>query len=122
LVTVRSHKDLIVWQKAMDLVVAVYGVAGRLPDRERYGLVSQLTRAVVSVPANIAEGHSRGTRRDYGNFLAIAQGSLAETETLLLLCERLRYLSRDDLAPILELLNEVSKMLSALRSKLNPRT
>jgi four helix bundle protein len=73
---IRSHRDLIVWQKAMDLVVLVYQLCDRFPNSELYRLVSQLTRAAVSVPANIAEGHARATRRDYAHFIAMARGSL----------------------------------------------
>src|SRR5512143_2920723 len=89
---VRSHRDLIVWQKAMQLAEAVYALARQLPVTETYGLRAQMTRAAVSVPANIAEGNARATRREYAHFLSIAQGSLTETETYVLLAGRLRYL------------------------------
>ena len=86
--TVRSHRDLLVWQKAMDLVDRVYDLAEGFPVREGFGLTSQITRAVVSVPSNIAEGQARSTSRDFANFLAIARGSLMETETLLTVAVR----------------------------------
>ena len=73
---IESHRDLIVWQKAMDLAVETYRLTSKFPASETYRLVSQITRAIASVPANIAEGHARGTRKDYANFLAIASGSL----------------------------------------------
>lgn len=114
--TVRSHKDLVVWQKAMDLAEQVYAISAAFPREERYGMVDQLTRAAVSVPANIAEGHARGTRKDYAHFISIAQGSLAETETYLLLAARLKYIAPAALEGALGLLSEVSKMLAALRS------
>ena len=79
---IRSHHDLVVWQKAMDLSVEVYALAKRLPPTENFRMIAQVTRSVVSVPANIAEGRARSTRKDYGNFLAVAQGSLAETESI----------------------------------------
>jgi len=93
LAKVESHRDLIVWQKAMDLTVEVYNLTKKFPSSETYRLVSQITLAAVSVPADIAEGNARGTRRDYASFLAIAKGSLMETETFLMLAMRLGYLA-----------------------------
>ncbi|MCJ7502122.1 MAG: four helix bundle protein [Acidobacteriia bacterium] len=75
---IESHRDLVVWQKAMDLTVMIYGLAAKLPSSETYRLVTQLTRAAASVPANIAEGHARGSRRDYANFLAVAKGAYGD--------------------------------------------
>jgi four helix bundle protein len=121
LAKIESHRDLIVWQKAMDLSVAVYGLTARFPSTENYRLTAQLTRAVVSVAANIAEGHARSTAKDFANFLAIARGSLAETETFILLAVRLGYLDESDVIAALGLLNEVGKMISALRSRLVSR-
>jgi len=92
--TVQSHRDLIVWQKAMDLAEVVYGLAAKFPHSETYRLGSQTTRAVASVPANIAEGNARGTKRDYANFLSVAKGSLMEAETFLMLAVRLKYITR----------------------------
>jgi four helix bundle protein len=115
---IRSHRDLVVWQKAMDLTVGVYGLARRLPRFETYGLVSQLTRAAASVPANIAEGHARGTRRDYAKFVAIGRGSLMETDTFLLLAVRLGYLPAHDVTSLRNKIEEVSKMLTGLRKRL----
>ena len=91
---IESHRDLLVWQKAMDLAVAVYQLSRKFPSTEIYRLVAQMTKSVASVPANIAEGHSRATSRDYSNFLAIAKGSLMETETFVMLSVRLGYVSR----------------------------
>jgi len=118
---VQSHRDLIVWQKAMDLVVEVYRVSGMFPTSERWRLVDQISRAVVSVPGNIAEGQGRGTAKDFAQFLAIARGSLNETETYLLLAVRLGYLTTEKIAPALSLLTEVSKMLGSLRAKVLQR-
>ena len=112
------HRDLVVWQKSMDLAVQVYRLAGRFPKSEMYRLTSQVTRAAASVPANIAEGNARGSRRDYANFLAIAKGSLNETETFLILALRLGYLCEQELAPTLFLITEIGKMLTALRARL----
>ena len=116
--TVQSHRDLIVWQKAMDLSVLVYRLAEQFPKTETYRLVSQITRAVTSVPANIAEGHARGSSKDFAHFLAIAKGSLMETETFMTLAVRLEYIDSNDAKDTFELLTEISKMLTILRKKL----
>ena len=115
---IESHRDLIVWQKSMDLVVQVYRLAAAFPPSEIYRLVAQATRAAASVPANIAEGHARSSRRDFANFLAIAKGSLMETETFLMIAIRLGYLQNSAADPTLELITEISKMLTVLRRKL----
>jgi four helix bundle protein len=116
---VESHRGLIVWQKAMDLAVETYGLSSKFPASENYRLVSQVTRSAASVPANIAEGNARGTKRDYANFLSIARGSLMETETLLMLAIRLQYITQEQAQHALDLLTEISKMLTALRSRLS---
>ncbi|HEU0055383.1 MAG TPA: four helix bundle protein [Longimicrobium sp.] len=103
----------------MDLAVEVYRLSKRFPRDETYRLPSQVTRAVASVPANIAEGHARSTARDYANFLATAKGSLMETETYIILSVRLGYLDQDAAAPALHLVTEVSKMLKSLRNRLS---
>ena len=87
---IQSHRDLVVWQKAMDMSVQVYKLTEFFPKTEVYRLTSQITRSAVSVPANIAEGHARSTKKDYANFLAIAKGSLIETETFVMLAIRLK--------------------------------
>lgn len=115
---IQSHRDLVLWQKAMDLTVEVYHLSAKFPASENYRLVSQLTRAAASVPANIAEGNARATKRDYANFLAIAKGSLMETETFLMLAVRLKYINQDKSAPALSLVTEISKMLTVLRKRL----
>ena len=115
---IQSHRDLIVWQKAMDLAENVYGLASRFPSKETYRLGSQITRAVASVPANIAEGNARGTKRDYANFLSVAKGSLMETETFLMLAVRLKYITQAEASTAFALVTEVSKMLTSLRTRL----
>ena len=102
----------------MDLVASVYELTGKLPDDQKYGLCGQLQRAVVSIPANIAEGYGRGHRKEYVNHLLIANGSLAELETHLLICHRLRYITRDELKPIWTTAQEVGKMLRTLIERL----
>jgi four helix bundle protein len=116
---IRSHRDLLVWQKALDLVVACYELSKRFPDREKFGLSSQLQQAAVSVPANIAEGHGRRATRAYVNHLSIANGSLAELETHVLLAVRLGYVTDDGTVPSLSLIEEVRRMLASLRNKLS---
>lgn len=115
---IQSHRDLLVWQKAMDLTVLVYRITQRFPKTETYRLVSQMTRSAASVPANIAEGHARGTRRDYSHFLSIAKGSLMETETYVMLSERLNYVEQPEVRAVLAVITEISKMITAIRSRL----
>jgi four helix bundle protein len=111
---IRSYRDLLVWQKAMDLVVLSYRLTNGLPKEEQFGIVSQIRRVAVSVPANIAEGHGRGRTGDYLHHLRIARGSLMELETHFLLTERLAYTDRASTASIFELTQEISKMLQGL--------
>ena len=113
----QSYKQLRVWQRAHALTLAVYRLATNLPADERFGLCSQLRRAAVSVPTNIVEGSKRQTNADYARFLNIAEASLAETEYLLLLASDLGYLSSDALQPIAAEIDEVARMLHALRTK-----
>ena len=115
---IQTYKDLIVWQKAMDLAETVHRLSQSFPREELYGLTSQLRRAVVSVPSNIAEGQARQSTAEFKNFLSIAQGSLAEVETQLLLAIRFGYMTPQLAAPALKLREEISKMLASLRSKL----
>lgn len=119
LAEVQSHRDLVVWQKSMDLALMVYGLSKQFPKSETYGLTSQITRSAASVPANIAEGSARGTTGDYARFLAIAKGSLMETETYLMLAARPGYLQETASQPAMDLIVEISKMLTAMRSKLS---
>ena len=115
---VSSYRDLIVWQKAMDLVDMIYELSRSFPSSEDYRLTSQITRAVVSVPANIAEGQARSTRRDFANFLMMAKGSLNETDTLLTVAVRQGFVTDAATKPAFILMTEVSKMLTVLRRKL----
>jgi len=119
--SIHSHRDLIVWNKAMDLAVCAHAISNRFPAREVYGLTSQVNRASVSVPANIAEGHARPTTRDFLHFLGIARGSLMELQTLLLLAVRLGYIREEGAVPAFSLITEVNKMLIALRGRLADR-
>jgi len=116
---IESHRDLKVWQKGMELAEEVYRLAKVLPKTEEYRLTGQLLRAAASVPANIAEGHARGTRKDYANFVNIARGSLAETETFLLLAVRTGLLKENQAATALSVTGELGRMLTVLRQRLN---
>jgi four helix bundle protein len=115
---ISSHRDLVVWQRAMDLVVEVYRLSARFPADERFRLTSQITRAAASVPANIAEGHARSTAKEYSRFLAIAKGSLMETETFLMLSIRLGYVTERESGLALGMVTQISKMLTRLRARL----
>jgi four helix bundle protein len=116
---VNSHRELVVWSKAMDLAVHIYQHSKCFPTSEVYGLRSQITRAAASVPANIAEGNARGNTREYFRFLGIAKGSLMEVETYLALAVRIGYLKEEEISETKGLIVEISKMLTAIRSKLN---
>lgn len=105
----------------MDLVVASYGLAAKLPHHESYGLISQVRRAAVSIPANIAEGHGRKHTGDYLRHLSIARGSLLELETHFQIAVRLAYLSSHDIEAILVATDEVGRMLSGLIQKLRDK-
>lgn len=118
---IRSYKDLLVWQKAVETVADIYAVTRKFPSEERFGLTSQVQRAAVSVAANIAEGHGRGTRSDYAHFLDMANGSVAELETLFIIVRKLRYCSAEECSKIETRLDEVGKMLGSLRNKLRAR-
>ena len=112
--TASSPEELLVWQKAVDLSVAVYKLTEKFPQREVYGITSQIRRAVVSVPSNIAEGRRRGTRAAFAHFLHIAHGSLAELETQLVIAQRLAFGNDQEYEHARGLIIEVSKMLHAM--------
>jgi len=114
----KHYKELIVWQKAMDLVCLVYKITKSFPKEELYGLTTQIRRAAVSVPSNIAEGQARKTTAEFRNFLSIARGSMAELETQLIIAVRLNYMQKSQMQEIMTVHDEVSKMLFALTIKL----
>jgi len=115
-----GYRDLQVWVKAMALVEDVYRVTAAFPDSERFGLTSQMQRAAVSVPSNIAEGYGRGGG-DYSRHVSIARGSLMELETQLEIAVRLKYLPRDQARPIRHTAQEVGRMLTGLSKALKGR-
>jgi len=116
--TIKSFRDLRVWQSAMDLVEHTYHVTEPFPTSEVYGLTNQMRRAAVSIPSNIAEGHTREHTSEYLQFLSVAQSSLAELQTQLEIAIRLKYTTPDQAQPILELAQSLSKQLYALRNSL----
>lgn len=118
---IRSHRDLIVWQRSMQLVKHTYALTREFPREELYGLTSQLRRATVSISANISEGHGRGTRRDYAHFVTMAMGSACEVETLLETSVMVGIATSEDIQRCSELLDETGKMLRVLRRKLLSR-
>ena len=117
-VHLRTYKEFIVWQRAMDLATEVYRLTKLLPKFETYGLADQMRRAAVSIPSNIAEGQGRNSAREFINFLGIARGSQNELETQLLLCVKLNYFKQEDITLALNFCIEVSKMLNALIKKI----
>jgi len=119
---IRSHKDLTVWQKSIDLVEKIYTCTEQFPQREMYGLAAQMRRAAVSISSNIAEGRSRGTRKDFAHFLHMAFGSSSELETQLVIAKRLQIGKANEVESSEALLLEVSKMLRAMIDKLEARS
>jgi len=115
---IRSYKDLVVWQKGMELVSRIYLITKRFPAAEQFGLTSQIQRAAVSIPANIAEGYGRSTKNEYANFLRIARGSLTELETLLLIARQQSYCSESDFTALEVTLKELGAMLYRLRERI----
>ena len=115
---INSYRDLTVWQKGMDLATEVYRLAKIMPKTEEFRLTSQILRAAASVPANIAEGHSRGSRKEYAQFVRIARGSLAETETFLILAMRTYLLTEADASAAVRLADELGRQLNVLRQRL----
>src|SRR5437868_11266056 len=115
---IKSYRDLLVWQKAIDLVVDAYRATAPFPKSETYGLTSQIRRAATSIPANIAEGYGRGSRKEYVQFLTFAQGSLKELETHFIVAEKLSYLTAVQMNRLLSQTDELGRMLGSLIRKL----
>jgi four helix bundle protein len=118
---IKSYRDLKVWQKAMDLVVESYKIVNLLPKNEVYCLGTQIQRAAVSIPANIAEGHGREHLGDYLHHLSCANGSLMELETHFLVARKLSYITESQLEPVLNNAAELGRMLAGLIGKLKAR-
>ncbi|MBI5222723.1 MAG: four helix bundle protein [Candidatus Magasanikbacteria bacterium] len=116
---INTYKDLIVWQKSMDLVVAIYDLTDKFPKTEIYGLTSQMRRSAVSIPSNIAEGRRRGSKKDYRQFLVVAYASGAELETQVEIAKRLAFGKNLNYTKVDGLLNEVMRMLNKMTNELN---
>jgi len=116
-----SYKDLVAWQKGMALVAAIYDATEGFPGHEQFGLVSQLRRAAVSVPSNIAEGKAHYSNRDFVRFLRQARGSLAEIETQVLIAQDRQYLPAATAAKLTQQLDELGRILSGLINSLKDR-
>jgi four helix bundle protein len=115
----KPHKDLDVWKMSMELCRDVYKISKILPDEEKYGLTSQIKRAVISIPSNIAEGAARNSKKEFIQFLSIAQGSLAELETqLVLCCHYLDLIPEEKLTDIFVKMERISKMITGLKKSL----
>lgn len=112
--TKRFYRDLVVWQRAVDLVTEIYRRTALFPNQERFGLTSQLRRAAISIPSNIAEGQGRVTRGEFRQFLGQARGSLMEMETQLIIARNLGYLGEPEATDLFERTSEVGRMLNGL--------
>lgn len=116
---IKSYRDLVVWQKAMDLVIEAYRLTARFPKEEMYGLVRQMREAAVSIPSNVAEGQGRKSTREFRHHLSISAGSLQELETQLLVAGRLSYASKDDVEHLMSMSSEVGRLLHGLYNSLS---
>ena len=116
---IHDYTDLIAWQKSRKLVLEVYRLLSTLPKEEQFALASQIKRAVISIPSNIAEGYGRGYRSEYTRFLSIARGSCYELDTQMMLCVDLHYLSKQQTAPVFAMLNDIKRLITALLKSLN---
>ncbi len=117
----RPHEKLEVWKKSVDLVVEVYECTKTFPNEEKFGLTSQIRRAAVSIPANIAEGAARQSDKEFAQFLSIAQGSASELETELLIAQKLGYISFEKYKAIYEELNTIARMMIGLSRNIKSR-
>jgi len=115
---VKNFRDLIAWQKALDLVEETYKASKSFPKEELYGLTSQIRRAVVSIPSNIAEGQGRDTTREFRHYLSIAYGSLCEVQTQIFIAQRLTYMKEDQVVRLLSMATDVARLINGLSNSL----
>ena len=116
--TPKSYKDLVVWKKGIVLVKQIYEISRTFPGDEKFGLVSQMRRAAISIPSNIAEGQARHTTGEFVQFLSHAEGSVAELDTQLIIAVELGYCAKSEVGDASQLILELRKMLNALRRAL----
>ena len=114
----HKYKELEIWKRAIDLTVDVYDLTKNFPEDEKFGLTSQIKRAAVSVPSNIAEGAGRNSNKEFNQFLGISTGSLFEVETQLIIAERLNFLTSDQTEKVLQKSDEIVRMTKSLKNKL----
>ena len=114
----KCYRDLVVWREGVDLVTNIYALSRNFPGEEKYALCDQMQRAAVSIPANIAEGHARTSRKEFLQFLSISLGSLAELETHLTIANKLKYLALDRTENILGQTNLLGKRIRSLQKSL----
>jgi four helix bundle protein len=114
----RPHKNLLVWKDAIELVEIIYNLSNKFPESEKFGLTSQLKRAVVSIPTNIAEGAARNTKKEFIQFLYISSGSLSEVDTLITIASNLNYIKKEEFEVITQKMDKVSALLNGLIKKL----
>ena len=115
---VSNYRELVVWQRAMELVKETYRIVRLLPKEETYALSDQMRRAAISIPSNIAEGQARNSTKEFIQFLSIARGSKAELQTQLLICVQLKYVTEEEIYAAMCMAEEVGKMIGSLISKL----
>ncbi|MCK4627732.1 MAG: four helix bundle protein [Sedimentisphaerales bacterium] len=115
---INSYRDLIVWQKGLELSYLLYEITRSFPQEEKFGLISQIRRAAVSVPSNIAEGQARHRKKEFIQYLYIAKGSLAELDTQCLIARRLGYVEEPQIKPVFLHIDELQRMLYSLIEKL----
>ena len=113
----NSYKDLVVWQKAIDLTIEIYSLTNLFPKEEMYGLVSQIRRSAVSIPSNIAKGQARKYHQQFSHFLSIAQGSLAELETQIIIAIKLGYIAGEQ-KDLFDMMHSIGKMITRLKQNL----
>lgn len=121
-IQIYSHKDLVVWQKGIDLAIVIYNLTSKFPSEEKFGLTSQMRRSAVSIPSNIAEGRGRRSRKDFVQFLYMSVGSLCELETQIEIAKDLRFIKEVEYNDCVASLKEIGRMLASMIEKLKAGT
>ena len=118
---IQSFRDLVVWQKSVDLVTEIYRLSKKFPKDEVFGLTSQIRRAAVSIPSNIAEGRGKSSKGEFQQFLHHSRGSLAEVETQIIIAQNLGYLNAAETEPVMKIIAEVGRLLNGLLTSLKKK-